>query len=75
MPATSIVWVSCRDALPPVGVVVMTKIDDSRGVRNEQPLKRYQRDATTRSLWFSADGAMYVYYEPTHWRRMDEVTP
>jgi hypothetical protein len=46
----------------PEGVVVMTKIDDADGCRNEQELKRRGR------LWWLADGSMYVYYTPTHWR-------
>lgn len=41
--------------------VVLTKIDDERGARNEQPMKRQGR------LWWFADGSMYVYYTPTHW--------
>jgi hypothetical protein len=41
----------------------MTKIDDERGVRNEQTLKRQGR------LWFYPDDSMYVYYTPTHWKR------
>lgn len=61
-------WISCRDKLPPTEEVVDTKIDDAKGVRNKQPLKRYQRDETTRSLWFFPDDSMYVYYTPTHWR-------
>ncbi len=40
---------------------VLTKIDDDKGCRNEQILKRQGR------LWWYADGSMYVYYEPTHW--------
>lgn len=48
--------------VPPEGVVVDTKIDDWKGCRNEQPLKRQGK------LWFFPDGSMYVYYEPTHWR-------
>lgn len=55
-------WVRCADRLPADGKVVETKIDDSRGVRNEQSLKRNGR------LWFLPDGSMYVYYTPTHWR-------
>lgn len=47
---------------PPEGQIVMTKIDDERGERNEQALKRKGR------LWFLTDGSMYVYYTPTHWR-------
>lgn len=46
----------------PEGVVVETKIDDARGVRNEQRLIRKGR------LWFFDDMSMYVYYTPTHWR-------
>jgi hypothetical protein len=61
-------WVPLNDRLPDVGVVVETKIDDAGGVRNVQTLKRYQREPTTRSLWFVPDGSMYVYYTPTHWR-------
>lgn len=53
------------DAIPsPEGVEVETKIDDAQGCRNEQTLKRQGR------LWFTPDGAMYVYYTPTHWRHI-----
>lgn len=55
-------WVSCKDRLPGDHVVVETKIDDEKGVRNVARLKRQGR------LWFVADGVMYVYYTPTHWR-------
>lgn len=61
-------WINCEASLPPVGVIVETKIDDTNGVRNEQQLKRYRREANTRDLWFLPDGSMYVYYTPTHWR-------
>lgn len=47
---------------PPENTVVMTKIDDGRGVRNEQTLKRMK------NLFFHPDGKMYVYYTPTHWK-------
>jgi hypothetical protein len=46
----------------PEGVVVETKIDDEKGIRNETTLKRQGR------LWFFPDDSMYVYYQPTHWR-------
>lgn len=55
-------WVACIEELPPDGEVVETKIDDGEHVRNVQPLKRQGRQ------WFFADGSMYVYYWPTHWR-------
>lgn len=54
-------WVATADRLPPDGKVVRTKIDDIDGGRNEQTLKRQG------ALWFTPDGAMYVYYQPTHW--------
>lgn len=55
-------WISCDDSPPEDGVVVLTKIDDGRGVRNEQPLMKRG------NLWWLADGSMYVYYRPTHWK-------
>lgn len=47
----------------PEKVVVNTKIDDSKGERNVQKLKRVD------NLWFLPDGSMYVYYTPTHWSK------
>ena len=44
----------------------MTKIDDGRGVRNEQRLILRGR------LWFFDDDSMYVYYTPTHWMPLPE---
>lgn len=55
-------WAEINTA--PEGVTVMTKIDDDKGVRNESPLRRSGR------LWYFADGSMYVYYTPTHWRHL-----
>lgn len=55
-------WVRVLDHLPANGIIVDTKIDDEKGVRNEQELKRQGW------LWFMPDGSMYVYYTPTHWR-------
>jgi hypothetical protein len=48
---------------PPEGVVVMTKIDDEYGSRNEQSLVLLRKHG----LWFTPDRSMYVYYTPTHW--------
>lgn len=48
----------------PNQINVMTKIDDGKGIRNEQPLRRDGR------MWWFTDGSMYVYYQPTHWREM-----
>ena len=51
----------------PENEVVMTKLDDQHGPRNEQPLKRIGR------LWFFPDASMYVYYTPTHWRSLSHA--
>lgn len=61
---TAPIWHKTADILPPCGVVVMTKIDDDQGVRNEQELELYG------NLWFVKGGSMYVYYRPTHWREV-----
>lgn len=55
-------WYISRSMLPPENLVVETKIDDERGCRNQQKLKRIG------NLWYFPDGSMYVYYTPTHWR-------
>jgi len=55
-------WTSTVARLPTESTVVLTKIDDAKGCRNEQTLMRQGR------LWFYPDGSMYVYYTPTHWR-------
>jgi Protein of unknown function (DUF551) len=53
-------WIPCVKQLPDDGTLVMTKIDNEDGLRNEAELTRRG------NLWFS--GEMYVYYRPTHWR-------
>lgn len=58
-------WTYVLDAMPPDDEVVETKIDDGRGVRNVTTLKRMN------GLWWFPDGSMYVYYSPTHWRRVE----
>jgi len=55
-------WKRVSNILPTEGLVVDTKIDDADGIRSEQKLKRLS------NLWFHADGSMYVYYKPTHWK-------
>ena len=53
----------------PEGVPCMTCIDDGQGIRNEQVLvKRTREPGKTRPLYWLADGSMYVYYTPTHWK-------
>jgi hypothetical protein len=52
----------------PLNTVVVTKIDDGKGPRNEGLLKATQRSPEHRVMWWLPDGSMYVYYTPTHWR-------
>lgn len=47
----------------PEGIEVDTKIDDKKGERNVQSMKR------SGNMWF-IDNGMYVYYRPTHWRTL-----
>lgn len=49
----------------PMGVLVMTSIQDSAGERNVQPMKMTKRTPDSLPLWWAGD--MYVYYTPTHW--------
>lgn len=49
----------------PQDMLVMTKIDDQNGIRNEQMLKR------SGNLFFAGD--TYVYYAPTHWRELTQI--
>lgn len=58
-------WKTTGSEQAPEGVAVMTKLDDFKGVRNEQIMKRQG------NLWFAGD--MYVYYQPTHWRDLTLV--
>lgn len=53
-------WLPIASA--PDGLVVMTKIDDENGPRNEALLVK------SGNLWFFPDRSVYVYYTPTHWR-------
>ena len=58
MPETN--WQPIETA--PEDRVVLTKIEDERGLRNVQRLRRHG------NLWFFPDNSMYVYYYPTHWQ-------
>lgn len=59
MKSDHVFWYNVNQVLPPEGVEVLTKIDDSHGTRNIQALTRRG------NLYFA--GNMYVYYTPTHW--------
>lgn len=45
----------------PEGIVLLTKVDDAKGVRNVQRLVRKG------PLWYHPDMSVYVYYTPTHY--------
>lgn len=55
-------WISTKEKLPPQKQIVLTKIDDQYGKRNETRLYFHNH------LWWLSDGSMYVYYRPTHWK-------
>ncbi len=59
-------WIPCIEQLPPENEIVETVISDENGLRNEALLKRIK------SLYWLADGSIYVYYRPTHWRRLNQ---
>ena len=59
-------WIACAEQLPPEREEVETKIHDATGCRNETTLRRQG------SLWFFPYWSMYVYYEPTHGRRLNK---
>lgn len=50
----------------PEGQELLTKIDDDYGERNVRKLTRFG------SLWHTGQtqSSMYVYYVPTHWKRV-----
>lgn len=62
-------WISLADKAPERGEVVETKIHDDKGERNIADLKR-----GAGNLWWFPDGSMYVYYSPTHWRKLNSQT-
>ena len=64
-------WRRTTDELPPIDLIVWTKVNDKNGERNVQQLKRYQRSPEYGSVWFMPDGGMYVDYTPTHWAYAD----
>jgi hypothetical protein len=62
-------WKPITPTEPADGEVVWTRIDDGRGVRNEARLYRACRPGCN-PLWWTHDGGMYVYYTPTHFKRI-----
>jgi hypothetical protein len=60
-------WVALTEFQPPDGLLVETKIDDDKGIRNQCNLVRKG------SLFFVNENlSMYIYDSPTHWRYLPE---
>lgn len=59
-------WLETSKFESPHDEIVMTKIHDSKGERNNGFLKRRGK------LWWTTDDGMYVYYTPTHFKRYSE---
>lgn len=55
-------WIATSEQLPPENQIVDTKVEDEKGLRNEQQL------IFSNNLWWLPDKSMYVYYTPTHWK-------
>ena len=68
MKESIIKWILIEERLPENGIIVKTKIDDERGIRNVANLRRHN------NLWFFPDNSMYVYYTPTHWAERPNLT-
>jgi len=62
-------WISVKECRPPENEEVETKIDDQRGIRNVTTLKLHN------NLWWFPDMSMYIYYCPTHWRKLTSAAP
>ena len=58
-------WIKTSDQLPEENIPVETKIHDIDGCRNESKLIFYY------SRWWTEDKEMYIYYNPTHWRKIN----
>ena len=59
-------WKKITEEQPPTNRLLMTKIEDENGTRNEGEL------IFDGELWWLIDGNMYVYYTPTHWKNWFE---
>lgn len=55
-------WINVNEKLPKEGELVHCLLGRRRVI---EPLKRHGR------LWFVADGSMYVYYTPSHWKPIE----
>lgn len=59
-------WKRVDQDEPPLDTVLMTKIDDDKGCRNECKLV-FHKTGMGNAMWFVPDLSTYVYYRPTHW--------
>lgn len=57
-------WTEIKRLNPPYGEFVKTKIIKSNGESTNEQIMKFERN-----LWWTEDGN-YVYYTPTHWKRM-----
>ena len=64
-------WKRLDQDKPPLDTVLMTKIDDAQGCRNEGKLV-FHKTGTGAGMWFVPDLSIYVYYRPTHWAYLEE---
>jgi hypothetical protein len=60
-------WNDINYRIPVDGRIVMTKIDDEKGVRNVQKLM-----FKNNKFWSAPDYTSYVYYTPTHWYNLTQ---
>lgn len=65
-------WIETKSNLPESGVCVHTKIDDGKGLRNEQILiyvgSVYISPDEKIPVWVTEDLKSIIYYQPTHWK-------
>lgn len=62
-------WIPVGAELPPIGVVVETKVDDADGVRSECLL------GLNGYGWYEYGGNWFAVAIPTHWRHVASRCP
>jgi hypothetical protein len=64
-------WRRCTDEMPPHDVMVMTKIDDEKGVRQKRTLSRKIHLMPAALTYWTTTGGRVAVHEwdekPTHW--------
>ncbi len=59
-------WIATKDRLPDNTILVETKVADKRGDHSKVLLARHKH------LWYNPSVFKYVYYQPTHWRKINQ---